>query len=295
MVSKFTHIRYFFVACFIVLYIGAKSQDSLLHRKWITLGAYTMVGSGTLIGLNELWYKDYPRSGFHLFNDNSEWLQMDKAGHIMTTYAVNSILYPSFLWAGYNRKQSLLLSGGISFGYQMGIEFLDAYSTEWGFSFGDALSNFLGSSIFLAQELFWNEQRIRLKYSYHKSEYADLRPGLLGVSNSQRLLKDYNAQTYWMSLNVHSFLHSNSKFPKWLNVAFGYGADGMTGAKTSEINGYSYDRFRQYYFSLDVDLTKINWPKQWMKSVASILNVIKLPCPTVEFAVNRNINFFIIR
>ena len=35
---------------------------------------------GTLIGLNAIWYAKYPRSGFHFFNDNAEWLQMDKAG-----------------------------------------------------------------------------------------------------------------------------------------------------------------------------------------------------------------------
>ncbi len=283
------------MACFILLYTEARTQDSLATRKWTSLGTASVLGAGSLVILNELWYKDYPRSSFHFFNDNKEWLQMDKAGHIMTTYYLSSILHPTFEWAGYTRRQALALSTGISFGYQMGIELLDAYSTEWGFSYGDALSNFCGASFFLGQELIWNDQRIRLKYSYHKSKFADLRPELLGVSNSQRLLKDYNAQTYWMSINVHSFLHSNSSFPKWLNVAFGYGADGMTGANTSEINGYSYDRFRQYYFSIDIDLTKIDWPKQWMKSVASILNVIKLPSPTVEFAVNRNIDFFIIR
>jgi len=292
-------IRLIALSCFVALALGSPAQELLhrdtLHRKWLTVGGVSAVGTGSLIGLNELWYKDYPRSRFHFFNDNGEWLQMDKAGHLMTTYAVSSILHPWFQWSGYNKKQSLLLSAGISVAYQTGIEVLDGYSSQWGFSNGDALCNLGGAMFFVGQEILWQNQKIRLKYSYNSSQFADLRPELLGESNSQRLLKDYNAQTYWMSANVYSFLPIESKFPKWINIAFGYGADGMTGSNTSEINGFSYDRYRQYYISFDVDLTKIDWPKKWMMSVARVLNVIKLPSPTVEFAVNRNFELFLFR
>jgi hypothetical protein len=40
------------------------------------------------------------------------------------------------------------------------------------------------------------------------------------------MLKDYNGQTYWLSVNLHSF-YKGSKIPKWLNLAIGYGANGM--------------------------------------------------------------------
>ena len=40
--------------------------------------AYTVA----LVGLNQLWYADYPKSDFHFINDNEEWLQMDKLGGI---------------------------------------------------------------------------------------------------------------------------------------------------------------------------------------------------------------------
>jgi hypothetical protein len=42
--------------------------------------------TGALVGLNQLWYADYPKSDFHFINDNAEWLQMDKAGHIYSSY-----------------------------------------------------------------------------------------------------------------------------------------------------------------------------------------------------------------
>jgi hypothetical protein len=39
-----------------------------------------VLASGALIGLNQLWYSDYPKSEFHFINDNADWLQMDKGG-----------------------------------------------------------------------------------------------------------------------------------------------------------------------------------------------------------------------
>src|SRR5881392_128509 len=45
----------------------------------------------TMFGLYELWYKDYPLESFHFFNDADEWLQMDKAGHVVTSYYIGKV------------------------------------------------------------------------------------------------------------------------------------------------------------------------------------------------------------
>jgi hypothetical protein len=37
-------------------------------------------------------------------------------------------------------------------------------------------------------------------------------------------------KTYWLSVNLHSFSKAQ-KIPKWLNLAIGYGADGMITGK----------------------------------------------------------------
>src|SRR5687768_16973398 len=63
--------------------------------------------AGAMVGLNELWYKDYPRSGFHFFNDNREWLQMDKAGHVATSYYVGYAGMAALKWAGVEKKKSI--------------------------------------------------------------------------------------------------------------------------------------------------------------------------------------------
>jgi len=42
-------------------------------------------------------------------------------------------------------------------------------------------------------------------------------------------------------------------------------------------------RHRQFYISLDVDLTKIRTNKKWLRTIFKAVNIIKLPFPTVEF------------
>ena len=57
-------------------------------RLALVLGTETTIYGGLMVGLNSLWYKDFPKSDFHFFNDNNEWLQMDKVGHATTAYYV---------------------------------------------------------------------------------------------------------------------------------------------------------------------------------------------------------------
>ena len=52
----------------------------------IALGSEIVLYSITMYALNDLWYKDYPKSSFHWINDNSNWLQIDKMGHFTSAY-----------------------------------------------------------------------------------------------------------------------------------------------------------------------------------------------------------------
>src|SRR3979490_1446479 len=47
------------------------------------------IGTVITIGLNYLWYKKFPHSKFHYFNDNAEWLNVDKVGHAATAYNIS--------------------------------------------------------------------------------------------------------------------------------------------------------------------------------------------------------------
>ena len=251
----------------------------------------------TLIGLNQLWYADFERSSFHTVNDNSEWLQMDKAGHVLSSYYIGKMGMNALDWAGASKKNQLIYGATLGFVFLSTVEVLDGFSEAWGFSTGDLAANATGTGLLIGQELLWDEQRIQLKYSFHTTSYPNRRPDLLGSSFLEQTIKDYNGQTYWLSANLWSF-NKNSKIPKWLNIAFGYGAEGMISANEdifiNPIFLPEQKRFRQYYLSLDIDLTKIKTRSKLLKTVFSTINFIKIPAPTFEITSKGTTKFHLI-
>lgn len=287
-----------FITCLLLLAVFAVNQgnaqssakpDSLIPKRLNTL-VISMGGlyGSTMFTLNQFWYKDYPQSSFHFFNDNEEWFQIDKIGHATTAYQVGYWGYEVFRWTGLDEKRATLIGGSMGFFFLTTIEILDGFSSQWGASPGDLVANTAGTALFIGQQLAWHEQRISLKFSAHMSPYAQYRPKLMGRNFGERLVKDYNGQTYWLSCNISTFLNTSSRFPKWLNVAVGYGGEGMTGASSNpdEIDGLPlphFDRYRQFYLSADIDLTRIPTKNKTLKSLFKIVNFLKVPMPTLEY------------
>ncbi|MDP4281619.1 MAG: DUF2279 domain-containing protein [Bacteroidota bacterium] len=269
----------------------SKKPDSVyIHKGRLigSIGGESAVYLGSIGGLSVMWYKDYPQTSFHFFNDDNEWQLMDKAGHSISAYYICRFAYASVKWSGVNEKLSVLYAGLLGFTYLANIEILDGFSSEWGFSPGDLAANTFGCVLFSAQQLGWHEQRFMLKYSYHNSNYAQYRPDLLGDNLIQNILKDYNGQTFWVSANIGSFLPKSSKFPKWLNVSLGYGAEGMLGGTVNpeEYKGNplpEFDRYRKYFLTMDVDLSRIPTRSKLLKGVFNFVNFIKVPCPALEY------------
>lgn len=268
-----------------------KKADTLhTKRRNTVIISESVLAGGTLLALNELWYKGYDRSRFHFTNDNAEWKQMDKIGHFMTSYYVGKIGMEVLDWTGVSKKNQLIYGATYGFAFLTAVEILDGFSKEWGASPGDILANAAGTGFLIGQELLWEEQRITLKYSFHQTDFANQRPNTLGENFLQQTLKDYNGQTYWLSANIWSF-YKTGKFPKWLNIAFGYGAEEMLYSKTTPSNLIMQNPYRQFYLSLDVDLTKIETNSKFLKSVFSVINFIKIPAPTLVINSKGNIKF----
>ena len=274
--------------------IFLKPSDSL-NKKWQNSVFITeaVLTSGALIGLNQLWYADYPKSDFHFINDNSKWMQMDKVGHLYSSYQIGRLGAEALNWSGASKKNQLIYGASLGFVFLTAVEIMDGYSAEWGASMGDVIANASGTALYVSQELIWNEQRITPKFSFHTTEYANLRPDLLGSSMPEKILKDYNGQTYWLSANLHSF-SKKSKIPKWLNIALGYGGEGMIGENETK-NQLTFpiksEKYRQFYLSLDLDLTKISTKSHILKIVFSVFNMVKIPAPTLEYSPQRGFKF----
>lgn len=252
--------------------------------------------AASLAGLWTMWYKDYPQSNFHFFNDNDEWLQIDKAGHFVTSYNISRLTSLSVEWAGMSHRNSVWYGGIAGFTYMTTIEILDGFSAEWGASAGDLTANSCGALLFIGQELLWKDQRIIFKYSWHPTKYADYRPDILGRNTFQQMVKDYNGTTLWASGNLHAFGIGRSWIPRWLNIAVGYGAEGMTGAveNSTSYEGRSiprFDRKRQFYLSFDVDLSRIPVKSKWMKLLFNAIGFLKIPAPALEITSDGPLEF----
>jgi hypothetical protein len=239
-------------------------------------------------GLYFLWYKKFPRSKFHFFNDSREWLQMDKMGHATTAYNVGVLQYDMMRWCGVQKNNAIIIGSATALGGLTIIEILDGFSTHWGFSKADMLANLVGAAIFASQQRWWNQQKISMKFSAHFSPYAQYYPAELGKSFTSRLLKDYNGQSYWLSFNIKSFLpqQQSSKFWAWPAIAIGYGADGMIGGRHNPATIKDkaiphFERTRRYMLSVDADLFRVRSIAP-VDAATYIIKPFKFPSPVFE-------------
>ena len=270
-------------------------------RRQLLIGGLNVVGYGTsIIIFNNTWYKNYPRTSFHTFNDSKEWLQMDKAGHSWAAYNSGRASAAMWAWTGVGAKKATWIGGLSSTAYLTVIEILDAHSAKWGWSWADMGANLFGSGLFIGQQLGWQEQRIQFKFSFHRKNYSEpmlneRSDELFGSNWTERMLKDYNGQTYWLSANLKSFF-PKSNLPGWLNVAIGYGADGMFGGFENKWTdgdpGFPIDRtdikrYRQWYLAPDIKFSNIRTKKKAVKTLFYVLDAFKFPTPGLELSNNK--------
>jgi uncharacterized protein YfiM (DUF2279 family) len=266
--------------------LSAQRKDStddqgINHKRLRTVLIAGTVGYGVaIVGLSEMWYKDKPRQSFQFFNDNAEWKQVDKLGHFYSSFYLSYGASKMFQWGNLPQKRSVLYGALAGFLLMLPIEILDGYSAAYGASTGDLIANAGGGLFFLGQNLAWNAIRIYPKFSYYPTDFASARPEVLGDTFTSRMLKDYNGQTYWLSFDMDKFCH----FPKWLNLALGYGATNMVYARDAVNAGHGYDARRQYYISFDPDLTAIRTHSKALKTALFVVSMIKLPSPTIAFS-----------
>ncbi len=289
-------------------------------RFWGAVGVSAALYGTAMVVLHNEWYNNYPTSKFHTFNDLHHWNQMDKMGHWLMSYNQSRWIYGGARWAGLKPNTSAWVGFAGSQLIMTSLEMFDGFSSQWGFSWSDAGANLLGSGMFLAQQLGWGEQRIMMKWSVQPQRYPTdpilpfSPPGsenwatlearaqaIYGTGLLTLLLKDYNALTVWASVNPRSFFPKNQAtwLPPWINVAVGMGAQNLYTAHGYEWKGNrncygphcdfyridpeKYPRTRQFYLSLDIDLSRIPTRSRFLRTLAGAINIVKIPAPTLEW------------
>ena len=274
---------------------GNFKKDSLSKKELLINGSFISAAAITYTGLYQLWYKNYPQTSFQYFDDLHEWKYMDKAGHIYTAYHLNKVGYN--LLHHYKIKKPLLKSSIYSFTYMTGIEVFDGFSENWGFSWYDILSNGIGTILFASQEHYLKKQLVKVKFSSHMTSIASCRPNLLGKNKIERLFKDYNGQTYWLTLNLNQTFKEKIKLFKFIDLALGYSIDGFTGARNNSVNSCTdcsldcknLPRTSSLMMSLDLNLNSFKGRNKLLDVLIQSLSIIKFPAPTL--IMNQNPQF----
>ena len=295
-VSKMKSIIIIMVLSFLFTSVFAQSDTvKFQQRKKIVWSGTAVAYTAGMTGLYQLWYKDYPQSSFHFFNDIDEWQKQDKLGHVGSAYYLSNWMGKVFRYAGYDQKKSALFGTLTGYAFQLTIEMFDGFSDQWGFSLGDLTANSIGAGLYYFQQTRWNDQRIKYKFSYHSTDYPQYNPSLLGENFTQQLFKDYNGQTYWLSFNIKSLILKNDKVPEWLNIAVGYNAEGMTGGRINRTiyNGMAipnFERVHSFVLSPDIDITRIKSKRKAINTLKEVFGFIKIPMPAIQLKSNGKLN-----
>jgi hypothetical protein len=266
--------------------------------------AYTAFSAG----LYYSWYAQYERSAFHFFNDLGEWRNMDKLGHMHSAYAQTSLIYTGSRWAGMSRKKALWTGMITSLVFQSTIEVFDGYSAKWGFSVPDMVANVCGVGWFAWQEHLWGDQRFALRFlpgapSYSQSILQANSPAsatttpqiranaLYGHHWAEQWLKDYNGQTYWLSIQIKPWLPPDSSWPDWLCLGLGFGAGNLYGGFSNQWTNdgavfdlsMQYPRYSRFFLGPDISVRKLGLKHPLFKTLASMAQVFRIPVPCVEW------------
>lgn len=284
----FSSIVIIFFTCFPVIsqaLDNPKPKDSIRNKDVLINATLFSATTISYTGLHQLWYKNYYRSKFEFFNDLHEWNYMDKTGHIFSAYHLNNFCYT--LLNNQKIKNPLLKSSIYSFTYMTGIEFFDGYSKQWGFSIYDLIANSIGTFLFAFQQEKLKTPIFNLKFSSHMSPMASCRPSLLGKNKVERVFKDYNGQTYWLTVNLNKTFKDKIKAFKFIDIAIGYSIDGFTGARENPTSNCSECNNLQQKsvltFSLDFNANSLKGKNKLLDVFIKTFSIIKIPAPTFIF------------
>lgn len=237
----------------------------------LTAGVTVGLAVALHINQNVAWWEGRYRP-FYIRDDWNNALMADKFGHFMGGYFVSYFAREGLIFSGVSWGRSILLASAFGLLSQTYIEIKDGFAINTGFSPSDFAADFLGVSFFYAQHYVRFLQNFSPKWQYTP-------PGMIGVplkARTNTFLDNYNATTAWWSIHMHNLLPGKNNFwPKWLNIAVGYGINGY----------YTSNISRRFVIGLDYNIVELlpdgvpfwNWLKQ-------SFNLIKLPAPAVEFS-----------
>lgn len=250
-----------------------------------------------VLWLSSTWYNSY--TSFHFFDDVFEWEYLDKIGHFFTSFYLGLFAYQAFgNQENLNRPLRRKWICFTGFVLLLPIEILDGFSLNYGASPADLLANALGGIFCYAYVSNKVVSAITPKFSFHATAMSMIRPEMLGANFAQQIVKDYNGQTYWFSIDINSVFEQKI-LPGWLLLTVGYGGENLLGGhdnawedKHRETNDYSYlPRTKCFFISVDVNASALRSKNKLFSYLFAPFVLLKFPAPAIEINMERGIIF----
>ncbi|MFZ1288675.1 MAG: DUF2279 domain-containing protein [Melioribacteraceae bacterium] len=237
---------------------------------------------------NTWWKKDTNyiyNNSFNVVSDNSYARNIDKIGHAFGTAVISHFISAGFEAANIEEETCVWLGAIGGLGMQMYVEVNDGFSPidkisgkpKWGFSPGDAISNFIGASYFVSRYYFPELNNYQLRVSYFPSKEM-----LNGDKPDNNISDDYEGQKMWFAFRMKNLLPKeiSEYWPSFLMLSAGYFVSGI-GDYSSKKSIETY-----YYLAFDIDAETIPLYGKFWSIIKNTLNYIHFPMPGIQFSKN---------
>jgi len=148
----------------------------------------------------------------------------DKLGHGWGNYAMTRGVAEILHYGGWNKTGSAFVAGGLSLAFFTFSEVKDGYKKEYGFSYGDMISNTAGAALGVVMEMAPAlDKRFDVRVSYKPSKLYLDRLKSDGPFNTP---EDYTGQTYLLAYHLGSidYLREHASWTRFFDVNVGYAA-----------------------------------------------------------------------
>jgi hypothetical protein len=234
--------------------ISREDETSLLEqqkqlRTGLLISGLTL--STALYGYISWW--DKSDSTFRMRHEG--WFEADtpnggadKLGHGYSFYVSTRLMTSGFQWAGHSSKEAAQLAGLTSGLLSLGVEIIDGFTEDYGFSPEDLIMNLSGIGLGAVLESYpqWDEV-IDMRIKYWPSDDARRLQDYDPVA-------DYSGQTYLLITKASGIptLRQN-QFLRYLELAVGYGTRGYQPNDGTDTQPTS----RNLYYGLSLNLSQL--------------------------------------
>lgn len=221
--------------------------------------------------VNTIWNEN---TKFRIVEDFEQDFMADKCGHFWGTYFNGYCSAEALIGAGFSVETATIVGGLMGLLYQGYVEVMDGFGKNWGFSPSDMYADIAGFGYYLAQYYVPFLQNFTFKATYFPASWYNEKPR----REASMFIDDYSSWTWWLSAKMCNLTPASWKWPRWLDLAFGYAARDL------HLDPDGYKGKLRFSLALDYNIVELlpdggnffNWLKQ-------SFNYFKFPAPAIEF------------